>query len=200
MSNLEKLKKSLGSIADYKATDVPVVLVDLYLDLNGFIGLEGALLGFPINIDVDYELFAFNSEHSWKKYYSNEIVNTLFFAADIFGNLFGIYGGLVVKFNPESGRLKKHSNSLEEWASIIISDYDYETGWSLASGWQKNNRKLLDSERLLPKIPFSLGGGYVISNLTPVELTEAMFQYSRLYVQVKNAKQGSVVKVYNWLE
>ncbi|ELE1939958.1 hypothetical protein RDG67_002801 [Vibrio cholerae] len=200
MSKLDKLKKSLYSISANKTIGVPTELVDLYLDLNGFIGLEGALLGFPVNVDMECELFYFNRVDSWKIHYNQDVRDTFFFATDIFCHLFGIYSGRVVKFNPETGIIKEHSESLEEWASTIISDYDYETGWSLASGWQKNNRILQCSERLLPKIPFSLGGEFVVENLTPVTLSEAMLQYSKLYEQVKNIRQGDVVKIYKWLE
>lgn len=200
MSKIHKLIKISSPISESCDTQLRSDIEELYSDINGFIAFEGALLCLPIGIDVDIEIMKFNTHKSWKSAYSKEIQDTLFFAADIFCHLFGLYKGIIVKFNPESGKLEKHSSNIEEWASIILSDYDYETGWSLAKSWQLENRAINVGERLLPKVPFAIGGEYEVNNLVDIDLNEAMNQYSKLFAQVKNIEKGELVNIYGWLE
>lgn len=200
MKKLNKLIEISSPIAESCDSKLSREIKELYSDINGFIAFEGALLCLPIGIDADIEIMKFNTNRSWKAAYSEGVQDTLFFAADIFCHLFGLYKGGIVKFNPESGILEKHSSNIEEWASLILSDYDYETGWSLAKNWQLENRLINIGERLLPKVPFSIGGEYEVSNLTDIDLNEAMNQYSKLFAQVKNIEKGEAVKIYSWLE
>lgn len=200
MNKLTQLKQLLSPISDSSAENICDELITLYTDLNGFVGFEGALLCFPSNLELNISLKYMNDLNPWKYVYCRDVQETFFFSADIFGHLFGVLRGGIMKFNPETGIIEKHSESIEEWASVIISNYDYETGWSLARDWQKENGPLNIEERLLPKVPFSIGGEYEISNLTVVKLNEAMKQYSNLFIQVKSAKKGESISIYGWLE
>lgn len=208
MTKLDKLKSIIHTFSAVKADMAALgikkeslsILTPLYHDLNGFNGFEGALLGFPMGGKQEFELSHWNNIETWKSNYNDDVKNTVFFASDIFGHQYGVLNKALVKLNPEIGELTLHSHDIEDWASKILSDYDYETGWSLAHEWQVNNREIQLGERLLPKIPFAMGGEFEENNLTPIMIGPAMKNYCHLYNQTLHAKQGEKIVIQGWLQ
>ena len=139
-----------------------------------------------------------NHSNGWKRNYP-ETHRLVFFAQDLFGNQFGISESDVVSFLPDSGEIRHHSESLETWAAKMLEDFDYETGWSLAQKWQATHGPLPNGYRLLPKIPFVVGGDYAAENLQAVKQDAAMEAYARLYRQIKDVPDGQKVAVSNWI-
>jgi hypothetical protein len=75
--------------------------------------------------------------------------------------------------------------TLEEWARELVSDWDYYTGCSLASEWQKIHGPLPDGCRLIPKQLFVLGGEFEYANLQLIEEVRGM--KSRVFFAAKLA-------------
>lgn len=205
MKNLEKLYTALQGLADglseLEEDSLPLdhTLKPLYEKMNGFIAFESALIGFPIGTGSIVDALNFN-QGKWKNNYNKNVQNTFFFATDAFGFPYGVLDGSIVKLNSESGVLERHSENLDKWAEKIIEDYDYETGWSLCRDWQLHkNKRLAVNERLIPKKPFSMGGEFEITNLISMNILEVMENYSKLYLQVKDAKKGQTITIQNWL-
>ena len=84
----------------------------------------------------------------------------LFFAEDAFGGQFALRDEHVVTFDPETGEAQALASSIEDWADQLLADFEFLTGQPLAHDWQARNGALPPGERLVPKVPFVLGGEY----------------------------------------
>ena len=51
----------------------------------------------------------------------------------------------------------------------------------------------MPGERLVPKVPFVLGGEFDVSNLHPLDSVKAMRFYGNLAVQIRDAPDGTRV-------
>lgn len=166
---------------------------------NGFVAFSSALNVYSSCADDEgSSLMAWNAQDGWRTLFP-EAEQYLFFAEDIFCDQFAIGKKGVIRYKLESGEAELHSRSLNEWALKLLSDYDYETGWSLAHEWQKKNYILARNYRLLPKIPFVIGGEYEISNLVAVNKTKAIYAYKNLCSSVRDSKDGEAISVHGWI-
>lgn len=174
-------------------------LTSLLAKRNGLLAFEGALLLLPVQgVNGVPSLAEWNSLDGWRKEYGIPS-GCLFFGMDVFACQFGLTSDGIIRFDPETGYVVKHSDSLESWAAKILDDYDYETGWSVARDWQLKNGPLPIDGRLLGKKPFVLGGEYTAENVACVPLCDAIQKLSGLYTQLKNVPDGAHVTLRGWL-
>jgi hypothetical protein len=87
------------------------------------------------------------------------------------------------------------AGSIEEWASKVLNDYRQETGWPFASTWQSANGALPPGKRLMPKIPFFLGGDYHLDNLWVGEAVTGMRSKGDLALQTRDLPSGSQIRL-----
>ncbi|MBD8527242.1 SMI1/KNR4 family protein [Pseudomarimonas arenosa] len=132
---------------------------------NGFLAFESALQVFGVDQGAPFDFVSWNRADGWRANYGELGAGLDFFAQDIFGGQYAVEESHIIKFDPETGERSRVAESMEGWAELILSDYDYETGYTLASEWQKEYRPLTFGERLYPKLPFVLGGEFETSNL-----------------------------------
>lgn len=66
------------------------------------------------------------------------------------------------------------AQTLEEWAQLILDDFEVWTGWPLARAWQKARGSLPRGSRLIPCTPFVAGGAYELGNLRRCAQVESM--------------------------
>ena len=116
------------------------------------------------------------------------------FAEDVFGNQFAVSAGNVVSFDPETGASVVVANDLGEWIDLVLGDYRTWTGYEIAHRWQREHGALALSQRLVPKIPFVLGGSFDTSNLFAIEATEGMLVRASLAVQIRDLPDGTAVE------
>ena len=171
-------------------------LNDLLRMKNGFYAFESALHVFPTEcypqaIDIEF----WNYSNNWKDKYDALLNQILFFAEDVFGEQFGISGDQIIRFIPETGETVPFSGSLEEWAAKILDDFAFETGYDLATKWQKLNGLIPFGTRLLPVRPFFLGGKFEIDNLYAVEAFEGMKFRADIWRQTKDLPDGSEIEL-----
>jgi hypothetical protein len=102
---------------------------------------------------------------------------------------------LIFRFNPETAEMSEIASDLEEWADKILNDYSLETGWPLAHDWQEKNRPLKPFERLIPTIPFVLGGEFRVVNLYAEDAVKSMQFRSDIWRQTKDLPDGAKVKI-----
>ena len=122
------------------------------------------------------------------------------FAQDLFVGQFGITTNGIIRLDTETGRVSRHSADFDDWADRILKDYDYETGWSVGKGWQEHNGPLPTGWRLLGRVPFVLGGEFVVDNMVPMAAREAMERLTSLYQQVReNVQDGQQITVRDWI-
>lgn len=199
ISNKKITHKEFDKI-DRISIEIKEELFQMLSKKNGFLAFENALLILPSNsVENIIGIFGWNKYNYWKKNYTIFREKILFFALDIFACQFGITSSNIIKFNPETGEIYAHSNTLEDWAGTILSDYNYETGWLSGKQWQEKNGPLKFGYRLLGKKPFVLGGEYLPDNLKEVELSVAMEKLGNLYNQIKNVPDGEKITIKGWI-
>lgn len=171
-------------------------LVELLGHKNGFYAFENALHVFPSGCsDLYVDLETWNNPNSWRKYYWELVKDSLFFAEDVFGVQFCIRGGKIQKFDPEAGEFEDMAENLEEWATKILEDPEYEIGYELVQAWQQQNGSLLSGSRLLPKTPFIFGGEYEIKNLYMLDSLKAMEFRADIWRQIRDLPDGTEIKL-----
>jgi hypothetical protein len=204
--NLEKLLAAASSAL----SDSPVVLdrellasddsvlaelVELLRKRNGFYAFESALHVFPSSsVNGTIGLDRWNAEGLWRASYGDMASGCLFFAEDVFGGQFCIKGNQVYSFDPETGGLEAIANSLEAWAKAVIVDYEVMTGYPLAHAWQEKNGPLPQGKRLVPKVPFVVGGKYELGNLYLMEAARSMQLRGELANQIKDLPDGAQIQ------
>jgi hypothetical protein len=163
---------------------------------NGFYAFESALHVFPAgSSDGVMDIATWNSGDLWRNYYRGMADGNLFFAEDVFGFQFSIRSDGIYSFNSESGIAEKVADSIEEWAALVLNDYEFQTGFPFAHEWQVANRPLLAHERLFPKYPFVLGGKYELSNIVSSNAVYGMQFRGYVADQIKDLPEGTRVEL-----
>jgi hypothetical protein len=154
---------------------------------DGFCAYESALLVHPVRR---------NAPKLWKEKYVTDHDNVLFFAEeDAFGCQFCLHNEKVWTFDPETGALEEMSPSLGLWARSVTEDCEYRTGFPLAHAWQLQNGPLLNGTRLLPKVPFVLGGKFEMENLYQDEDVKGMLFRASIANQIRDVPDGSEISL-----
>jgi hypothetical protein len=169
-------------------------LLDLLFRKNGFYAFESALHVFPIGkVPGVMDLLTWNSNELWKRDYGPLIKDHIFFAEDLFGAQYCISGGKVCFFDPETGETETVCSKIEDWAGLILADYEFRTGFPLAHSWQEQHGALPVGSRLLPKIPFVCGGQFAVKNLYLLDSTRGMKLRASLAQQIVNLPDGAKI-------
>jgi hypothetical protein len=161
---------------------------------NGFYAFESALHVFPLTSDPASGLEGWNSESLWRNEYQDLARGLLFFAEDIFQDQFCLSPQGVMRFKAETGETAFLANSVEEWAGLILADHSLQTGWKLAHDWQASHGPLPRGQRLMPKIPFFLGGQYTLDNLWAGSPLEGMRFKADLALQTRHLPDGTKIR------
>jgi len=160
---------------------------------NGFYAFESALHVFPLTDDPETGLEAWNADSLWRNGYKDLAEGLLFFAEDILQDQFCLskkQNG-VLRFRAETGRTGSMAGSVAKWAGLILSNHRKETGWPLAYEWQRRYGRLPLGKRLMPKIPFFLGGEYKIENLWAGNALEGMRFKADLAMRTRDLPDGA---------
>ncbi len=163
---------------------------------NGFYAFESALLVRPLSsTNVPSGVIEWNDPSGWKSKFDADLSTETFFAEDVFGEQFSIREKGIVKFNPETGEIVPFAEDIEEWAQKLLKDYAFQTGQSIAHSWQAKHGPLANGCRLAPKVPFVIGGEYMVSNLVSMEDIELVKFNAQIANQITNLSDGSTVKI-----
>jgi hypothetical protein len=171
---------------------------------NGFFAFEGALHVFPAGCQNNVmDLERWNQKESWKAGYGEVANNYLFFAEDVFGGQFGLRAGRIYRFDPETGDAEEMAADLEGWSTRLLDNYEYETGYPVAHEWQVVNGPLAPGNRLMPRKPFVVGGGFNLENFYAIEAVHGMKLRAILARQIQGLPDGTSIKFdpysENWL-
>lgn len=187
-------------LSDSQAS-LPADLASLLRARNGFVAFESALVVFPrTQVDGVPGVQEWNNPHGWRAVYRQVVpADIVFFASDLFCGLYGTSDSQIVVFNPETGEVQHYADTLDHWAKRLLENYTHDTGWPLATAWQRLHGPLPASKRLLPIQPFVLGGDYVVHNLIAIDFVRAIESWARLYLQIREVPDGGRVVATNWL-
>ena len=169
----------------------------LFENKNGFFAFEQSLHVFPtVESNSSYDIEDWNSHDLWKKEYTDLTDDLYFFAEDIFGVqfCFNKNDSKIYTFNPETGLIEFLANNLEEWARLILGDYNYLTGCKIAHEWQEKNGKFKNKTRLIPNKLFVFGGEYSIDNLSEKDAIFGMKARGQILQKIKNMPDGTNVQ------
>lgn len=177
-----------------------VELLSMLARKNGFYAFENALHVLPCwpaqSAPVGAaDVRTWNEGALWRDWYQGLVDGLLFFAEDAFGCQFGIRGEEIVSFDPESGEIEAIAASLDEWAGQLLHNYKSMTGQPVAHAWQKVHGAIPQGKRLLPKIPFILGGQFDETNLVAVDAVEGMRYRAELWLQLRDLPDGAQVRL-----
>lgn len=163
---------------------------------NGFYGFESALHLYPFEtVGDDIGLLDWNKYTLWISAYKGLASDGFYFAEDLFGSQFCMKADGVYLFDPEVASSEKIAKSINEWCSLILKDYEFLTGYTLAHAWQKKNGKIPIGYRLIPKIPFVLGGGFEVDNLYMERSQVALNARANIALQIKDLPDGSCINM-----
>ncbi len=163
---------------------------------NGFFAFMSALHFFPSDTVKDsIGLVEWNESSLWKNRYPSSVADALFFAEDIFGGQFCVKDNVICYFDPETGDIDEMASNFDSWAKKILDDYGFWTGYSLAFEWQNTRGKLSQNMRLLPTIPFVLGGSFEVNNLKAVDSIEGMRFRASLACNLVNVSDNTRIEL-----
>jgi hypothetical protein len=207
MTKLQKLisiasdsfSMDLGSEANLN--EFPSELSMLLESRNGFCAFESALVVFPTKkYDGVPGVYEWNDLTGWRRHYRTVMADEyLCFAQDLFGLQFAISNAGVIRLNPETGKVTFYARSIEEWAERLLENYAEDTGWPLAHEWQLIHGFLPANLRLLPKLPFVLGGEYEVENLVALDCQQVMDYWGKLYEAIRNLPDGQAISLAGWI-
>jgi hypothetical protein len=160
---------------------------------NGFYAFEGALHVFPSGGPGAQTLERWNAPDLWRGRY-RELDDSVCFAEDVFGGQFILRGEAVHTFDPETGEIQVIADSLEGWAGALLEDYEFLTGQPLAHAWQAQHGALAAGHRLVPKVPFVVGGAFELANLHAMEAVHGMTWRADLARQLRDLPDGTAIQ------
>jgi hypothetical protein len=163
---------------------------------NGFYAFEGALHVLPdTGGPGEIGLHEWNSDALWKREYQGVADGVFCFAEDVFGMQFCLSSDAICRFDPETGASELVADTLEEWASALLRDYEVWTGHRIAHEWQVIHGPIPVGSRLVPVIPFVLGGEFSVQNCHLLEAVKGMKYRASIAVQIRDLPDGATVKL-----
>lgn len=133
-----------------------------------------------------------------KSIYAEISEKLLVFGQDIFGNQFAFdqsEDNSIIFFNIETGEREFISPTFKQWIKDILTpDYNHYTGVNIAKKWRQEH-SLFWNERLVPKIPFVIGGEYDIVNLYASEYPKYVETNANIAKQIFNLPDGTNIKL-----
>ncbi len=163
---------------------------------NGFYAFESALHVFPLcGWQGEMDVEQWNDPKLWINCYGDMALDTLFFAEGIFADQFAIRKQEIIRFQAETGLAKPVASTLEDWASLILKDYSYQTGWPFAHEWQTKHGRLPYGERLVATIPFVMEGDYKVSNFHALDAVKAMRYHGDIALQIRDLPDGTKIRL-----
>ena len=166
---------------------------------NGFYAFAEALHVYAYSQTDRYneqEVVTWNKVSLWKRAYELTEGEPFAFAEDIFSYQFCFDAGRVASFDPETGELEPLCGTLNEWATLMLTDPETHLGYETAREWSKIKGSLRRGERLVPVYPFITSEGSVdLTNLYPVEALKGMLSRADFARQIKTVPDGQQVEI-----
>jgi hypothetical protein len=135
-----------------------------------------------------------NATDLWRYEYEDLAEGLFFFAEDAFGNQFCLREDGVCSFDVETGECQLIGRSVEDWAHGVLSDYELLTGYPLFHERQVSYGRVPAGSRLLPVVPFVLGGEYSLANLRVAGAVSGMRSRGNLARQIRDLPDGAQIE------
>lgn len=184
-----KLSKYLGPFGSLGQE-----LARFLVEKNGCCAYASCLLLRPFqNSKPPLGLIEWNESELWKGEYNVDLDEMLFFAEDVFGSQFCLFENHVCTFDPETAQVAVIAESVEDWAQLILDEYEVQTGYPVGIEWQMQHEPLSPGIRLLPKKPFVVGGKFEVENLYECNDVEGMQFRASISNQIADLPDGAEI-------
>jgi hypothetical protein len=184
------------TVGECRKAGFPEDLASLLASRNGFFAFESALHIRPLEKGQRGDVSWWNEDERWRQAYSGWVRREdHFFAEDVFGGQFMLREGAIFSFDPETGEIGLLANNMEQWAREILSDFEFLTGHGLAHEWQALHGPIPSGCRLVPKVPFVLGGEFCIENLSALDSVKGMLFRADIARQIRDLPDGAEVEL-----
>lgn len=147
-------------------SDAPATITPLLAARDGFLTNFAALHVFPADAP-DGEPGLASVHATLERAYGELLGGHRAFAQDLFGVLFTVHPDGICTFDPETAEHEVVAADLTGWAEAVLAEPEELLGAAFAFDWQERHGALRAGERLVPLLPFSLGGEYDDENLEP---------------------------------
>lgn len=195
-ARLNDSKPSLRAQFEEGAAALAAELLGLLYQKNGFYAFESALHVFPAkSTPTEMGLDDWNAPGCWRSAFDGMADGCLFFAEDAFGGQFAMKPGGIYQFDPETAAQELLASDLETWAEALLSGYEMLTGFPLAHEWQARHGPIPSGKRLVPKLPFVLGGEFSADNLYLLDAVKGMQLRGRIATQIPDLPDGGELKI-----
>jgi hypothetical protein len=195
---LQAASEGLAGVEAPQATGTGALadLAELLRERNGFYAFESGLHVFASGDGGARggSLEEWNAPDGWRTAFGGMADGFLFFAEGVLGGQFAIRADEVFSFDPETGQHELLASSIEGWADRLLVDYALLSGFPLARRWQRAHGPLAPGMRLVPRIPFVLGGEFDVSNVYALDAAEGMRVRGELAVQIRDLADGAKVQ------
>jgi hypothetical protein len=171
-------------------TSIEKELIDFLLKKNGCF-----LFSKSVHIYSDIQLDEVNRllREKYDDLFNDEI-GIVSFAQDIFGVQFVYNENGIFACDLDTGETQIISESFYHWLDLIF--YNKESfGSDISNAWIKKNGEIDDKQRLVPKLPFCLGGKYEVENLVPMGFQDMVDFYYQFYITTKDVPDGKEIRI-----
>lgn len=196
MGPIEKFKSISRSISENSVgQDAATVLPqDMFIFMEERNGLFAMGAGIHL-YDWDETDFSIKKVNEKIKELSFSMGDKICMGQDLFANQYCFDPlGKFWKMEIETGVFTLMSEDFEGFLDAILSDWEFESAFTIAEDWQQKHGPLEFGFRLKPITPFFMGGDFSIKNLTEGSTFEILDYTSDLYEQTKDIKDGTKVK------
>ena len=202
-SSIEKLVEisSEQLVGGEPSNRLPGALLDLLKRKNGFVGFYSALHVLP-SADQYCNVMTverWNAPDGWRRSATGLEAGWICFAQDLFAVQFAVDpAGQVWSYDPEINEAVHLATDLDAWASMVLDDSEYLTGWVVARDWQISNGVLSPDTRLLPRIPAVLGGHLVADNLQAEPMPTCVSKRMQVAELIHDRPDGESVSFHGY--
>lgn len=172
---------------------LPIALVPLWEQRDGWVAFWSALQIFPREAaggvpGVD------TVNATLREAFGELATGHVAFGHDLFGVLMTWHEDHVCAFDPESGDHEPIAADLDGWADALLAEPEELVGSAFAFDWQERHGSLEPGERLVPLLPFVLGGEYDDANLEPRGSLQALRERAALARVIAAQPDGAEIE------
>ena len=181
--------------ASVSGEGLPKDLAQMYAAHDGFRAYGGSLWIYPLSRgDEVYRLTSWNDAATWKANYPQDIERAIFFGCNAFGDQFGVIEGAYGMLDAETGQFEAIGATLDEWAEALMADSEFHLGTEQLAIWEQANERLRLHHRIVPKVPFVMGGSYDVNNYYAMELLSSLLLRGAIADQIYHLPDGAQVR------
>ena len=174
----------------------PDALTEIRTRRNGFIAFFGALQVFPADASTAGAVPGAGAVAGTLRAAFGALADGHHvFGQDLFGTLLTWHPEhLVCSYDPETGEHERLADTIDGWASAVLAEPEELVGSAFAFDWQERHGALGAAERLVPLLPFVLGGEYDDANLEPRDTLVALRERGALARVVAALPEGAEIE------